>query len=164
MPMLASGPLLGLALGWIFGGDPRRLGELRIRWWPLLAVAVLLRLAASAAPAMAPLLYVMAFGAVALVAFANARLPGMPLIGAGAALNLLVVALNGGMPVDPVALAAVGVRMPTDALHLELTRSAPLALLADVIPLPPVRGVYSLGDVLLAIGGAWLPFVRMRRR
>lgn len=162
--MLASGPALGFALGWILGGDPRRLGDLRIRWWPLLALGVLLRVVAGWAGDAAPVAYVLAFGSIAAVALASARLPGVPLIAAGAGLNLLVVIANGGMPVDPAAVVAAGGRMPTDPLHLELTTSTALALLADVIPLPPVRGVYSIGDVVLTIGGFWLPFAWMRRR
>ena len=162
--MLASGPALGFALGWILGGDPRRLGDLRIRWWPVLGLGVLLRLVAGAAGEAAALLYVIGFAAVVAVAAANAMLPGLPLIAAGAALNLLVVAANGGMPVDPAAVTAAGGTMPTDPLHLELTKSTSLSLLADIIPLPPVRGVYSVGDVVLTVGGFWLPFAWMRRR
>jgi hypothetical protein len=68
------------------------------------------------------------------------------------------------MPVDPAAVAAAGARMPADRLHVELTERTALPLLADIIPLPLVRGVYSVGDVLLSAGGSWLPFVWMRRR
>lgn len=162
--MLASGPALGFALGWIFSGDPRRLAALRIRWWPLLVLGVLLRLAAGTMGEAAALLYVLGFFAVTVVATVNAALPGMALIAVGAALNLVVVAANGGMPVDPAAVVAAGARMPVDPLHLERTGSTHLAVLADIIPAPPFGAVYSAGDFLLASGGFWLPFRWLRRR
>ncbi|MEK7860856.1 MAG: DUF5317 family protein, partial [Chloroflexota bacterium] len=77
--------------------------------------------------------------------------------------NLVGVAANGGMPVDAAAMAAVGVSMPSDRLHIPLDASTRLAALADFIPVPVVRGVYSPGDVLLAVGGFWLPFTWLRR-
>lgn len=160
--MLASGPVLGVAAGLLSGGRLARFADLRIAWWPLLAAAVAVRLAAPLAGGLAAVAYVAAFAAIALVALANARLPGMGLIAAGAVLNLSVVAANGGMPVDAGALATAGAVMPADPLHVEMTAASALALFADRIPLPLVRGVYSGGDVLLAAGGFWLPFRWMR--
>lgn len=162
--MLVSGPALGLALGWLRGGDPRRLADLRIRWWPVLAAGIFVRLMAGLAGELAAPLYVIGFAAIIGVAGANRSLPGLPLIAAGGALNLIVVAANGGMPVDLTAVAAAGARMPADRLHIELTERSALSLLADILPVPLVRSVYSVGDVLLAAGGFWLPFVWMRRR
>lgn len=160
--MLASGPVLGVAAGLLSGGRLARFADLRIAWWPLLAVAFGVRLAAPLAGGLAAAAYVAAFLAIALVALRSAALPGMRLIAAGAALNLAVVALNGGMPVDAAALAAAGARPPDDALHVSLTGATAFPLLADRIPLAPFRGVYSLGDVVLALGGFWLPFRWMR--
>lgn len=163
--MLASGVALGVAAGWIAGGRQlARLGDLRIRWWPLLAAAVALRLAAPLAGDLAAVAYVVGFAGVVAVAVADRRLPGMTLIAAGAALNCIVVAANGGMPVDQAAMAAAGTMMPADRLHLQMTDASRLAVLADRIPLAPFRNVYSIGDVLLALGGFWLPFAWMRRR
>lgn len=160
--MLVSGPVLGVAAGLLSGGRLARFADLRISWWPLLAVAVGIRLAAPLAGGLAAAAYVGAFLAIALVALRSARLPGMRVIAAGAALNLAVVALNGGMPVDAGALTAAGARPPGDALHVSLTEASALPLLADRIPLAPFRGVYSLGDVLLTVGGFWLPFRWLR--
>jgi len=163
--MLASAIALGVAAGWLAGGqDLRRLGDLRIRFWPLLAFAVVLRALAPLFGDLSAVAYVAAFGSIAVAAFADRALPGMTAIVAGATLNWLVVAANGGMPVDPVALAAAGVTMPNDRLHIELGPATRLPQLADVIPLGLFRSVYSVGDVLLAIGGFWLPFAWLRRR
>lgn len=162
--MLASGPVLGVLAGLALRGRLSRLAGLRIRWWPLLGLAVVLRLVAGGVGELAALLYVLAFGGIVAVALLNARTTGMALIAAGASLNLAVVAANGAMPVDPGALAAAGARMPEDLLHVPLTDASAAPLLADRIPLALFRGVYSVGDVLLAAGGFWIPFAVMRRR
>lgn len=162
--MLASAIALGLLAGLATGGSLARLGDLRIAWWPVLAGAVVLRLAAGYAGEAAPFAYVVAFGAVVAVAIANRALPGAWAIATGAALNLAVVAANGAMPISREAIALVGGAFPTDALHRELDASSRLAPLADVIPFPVVRTAYSVGDVLIAVGGAWLTFAQMRRR
>lgn len=161
--MLASGIALGVLAGLALGGRLGHLAELRIAWWPLLAVAVALRLAAPALGDLAAVGYVLAFTAIVAVAVVDRTLPGMTAIALGATANLVVVAANGGMPVDASALVAAGASMPSDRLHVPLDASTRLAALADFIPVPVVRGVYSPGDVLLAVGGFWLPFTWLRR-
>lgn len=162
--MLASGPVVGVLAGWALGGRLSRLGDLRLRWWLVLPLAVALRLIAGTSGDLATAVYVLAFGGIAAVAVANARVPGMSLIALGSTLNLVVVAANGGMPVDQAALAAAGAQIPNDRLHLALSDRSVFAILADRIPLAPFRGVYSVGDVLLTVGGFWVPFATMRRR
>ncbi len=162
--MLASGPVLGVIAGWALGGRISSLGGLRVRWWPLLALAVTLRLIASTTGERASIVYVAAFAGIAAVALANWRVAGMLPIAVGSTLNLAVVAANGGMPVDHAALATAGANMPSDRLHMPLTEASALAVLADRIPVALFRAVYSLGDVLIAAGGFLVPFVTMRRR
>jgi hypothetical protein len=88
----------------------------------------------------------------------------MWLIAAGALLNLVVVLVNGGMPVDPAAAALAGTALRgDDPLHHALDAATRLPFLADVIPLPPLRNVYSAGDVAIAAGGFWLPFRSLSR-
>jgi len=160
--VLISAVVAGIGLGVAFGGDLRHFGTLVLRWWPLLGAAILVRLAGPFVP-FAPLpLYLGSFAAILVVVAGNLRLPGMPLIGVGVALNLAVVALNGGMPVDPAAVATAGSSGPHDPLHLALTAGTRLPALADVIPLGIVRNVYSLGDLAIAAGGFWVPFARVR--
>lgn len=163
--MLASAVALGVLAGWIGGGRRfDRLAELRVRWWPLLAAAVALRAIAPLFGDLSAVAYVAAFGGITAVALADRRIPGMSLIAAGATLNAIVVAANLGMPVDLDAVAAAGTTMPNDRLHIELGPATRLPQLADVIPMELFRNVYSVGDVLLAVGGFWLPVAWMRRR
>jgi hypothetical protein len=163
--MLASAIALGVASGWLFGGRRfDRLAELRISWWPLLAAAALLRAVAPVFGDLSVIAYVAAFAGITAVALADRRIPGMSVIAAGATLNAIVVAMNGGMPVDPAAIPAAGATMPIDRLHHELDTATRFPQLADVIPVALFRAVYSLGDVLLAVGGFWVPYAWMRRR
>ncbi len=97
----------------------------------------------------------------------NRRMPGMPLLAAGLGLNLLVIALNGGMPVDPETLRATG-RLDTyqelisrgwSGNAVALTDRTLLPFLADRLVLPaPLSGLgpYSIGDLLIYAGGFWL--------
>jgi hypothetical protein len=161
--VLVSSIALGIVAGSALGGRISRLATLRIRWWPLLVAALAVRILAPLAGDFAAALYLTAFAGVVLVAVADRSLPGMPLIALGSLLNLTVVAANGGMPVDPTAAAAVGASIPNDRLHQPLTHATRLPLLADVIPLPLLRSVYSPGDVVISIGGFVLPFSWLRR-
>lgn len=162
--MLASAVGIGLIAGLASGGRLSRLAELRVAWWPALAVAVLLRIGAPVAGDLAGSFYVAAFALIVLVAIADRALAGAPLIAAGAALNLVVVVVNGAMPVSAEALASVGGTFPRDRLHTALDAGTRLSILSDIIPFPFVGSTYSFGDVLIAVGGGWLAFWATRRK
>lgn len=161
--MLVGAVVAGIALGLLFGRRDRA-SRIRIAWWPLLVGAVGLRLVAPALGGLALIGYLFAFAAILGVAIADIRLPGMWLIALGAALNLIVVLANGAMPVDTAAAASAGASLrPDDPLHRALGADDRLTLMADVIPVPPLRNVYSVGDLALAVGGFWLPFRSLTR-
>lgn len=107
--------------------------------------------------------YLVAIVLVAIVALRNFRISGAVLIGVGSALNAVVIALNGGMPVDANAAAlAAAVPLLNDRLHTVIGPETRLPWLADILPLPIFRNVYSLGDVAIAAGGFWIPFAFLR--
>jgi hypothetical protein len=162
--MLASGVILGVAAGFLIRRSWRPLASVELRWVPLLVVALLARTIAPLLGVLALPLYVFALGATAGAAAVNWRLAGAAAVAAGSALNLLVVLLNGGMPVDPAAAQAAGATMPFDGLHIVLDGEVRLALLSDVIPVALIKGVYSVGDVLIAVGAFLVPFVAFLRR
>lgn len=84
----------------------------------------------------------------------NRHLPGVLLVAAGLLLNAVVMAANGAMPVDPGAMRALGLgelEVPPGK-HTLLTPDTHLPWLADILPLPPLRSIISVGDVVLAIG------------
>ncbi len=98
--------------------------------------------------------------AVAFV-WANRRLPNLWIMALGGALNLAAIAANGGeMPASRRALVAAG----KPVVHQGFVNSTPvphahLAFLGDVFSIPkgiPFANVFSVGDVLLAIGAVAL--------
>lgn len=107
-----------------------------------------------------------------LLAFvwSNRRHPGFYLLGAGLALNLLVISLNGGlMPINPETASQLFPGVPFEAfihgerlgwskdvvLQISSTR---LWQLSDRFLLPdwfPYRSAFSIGDVLVSSGAFW---------
>lgn len=84
----------------------------------------------------------------------NWRLPGIPLLTIGFALNALVMAANGAMPVSADAIAALGIgpaEVPPGK-HTLLTPDTRLGWLADIWPLPVLRSIISVGDAVIAAG------------
>lgn len=161
--MLLSGVIAGLTFGIAVGRDWRRLERLQIKWLPVLVLALIARAVAPFSP-FAVVVYLVAIALTSAFGAANWRLPGAPLVALGSLLNLVVIAVNGAMPVDVLALQAAGGRMPEDALHVPLGDHSLLSLLADIVIVPFVRAAYSIGDVLIATGGFLLPFVTLTRR
>jgi hypothetical protein len=162
--MLASAVVFGLAAGLAIRRSWQPLLHANIRWLPLLIASLVARVVASFLGDAGYPLYLLALGGTTLAGVANFRLTGSILVAIGGCLNLLVVLLNHGMPVDPGALVVAGAQMPHDALHVVLGAHTLLAILADVIPVGVVRSVYSVGDVVIAIGGFLVPFAILSRR
>ena len=162
--MLASTIVLGIAAGLVSGGRWERLAELRFKWWPVLAIALGIRLAALFLGEVGLVPYLLAFAALIAAALADRGLPGMAFVIAGASLNFAVVLANGGMPIDPATAAGAGTYIPQDGLHIPLGGGTRLPFLADVIPVPWIQRVYSPGDLLIATGGFVLPFAASRRK
>src|SRR5918996_5478033 len=161
--MLVIGILLGLGLG----GSFRNLGEVQIRFWQAIPVAVLLqvmplpdlegRLGQVIPVGMLLLSLVILF----LVAASNWRLFGFMVMALGVVLNFVVIGANHGMPVSRDAVLAAGGAdrlddVPTERgprHHLADQRDV-LVFLGDVIGIrPPFGVVVSVGD-LLTYGGA----------
>lgn len=131
----------GLVVGRLRGGHVRALSGVTLRAGGLLVVALTARVALGFGLAPETALVI---GQVAPLGFAwaNRALPGMPLVGVGAALNAVVMLANGAMPVAaPLADAP---------RHRPLAASDALPLLADIVPLP--GATVSLGDLVLAVG------------
>lgn len=111
-----------------------------------------------------------------IVAFwLNRRVPGMALLGVGLLLNSAVILANEGrMPVALEALKAAGMAdsraefesMPSANSTL-MGENTPLWFLGDIFAVPkqiPLANVFSVGDVLVGLGGAWFIFANMRGR
>jgi hypothetical protein len=160
--MLVSGLLIGFVLGLATGGEWRNLARLDLKLFPALVGGVVVRAVAPVLGDLALSASIAGLALVALVAIVNRATPGASLIGLGSLLNILVIFINGGMPVDPAALAAAGKAASPDGLHVVLGPDSRLPFLADVLLVPVINSVYSVGDVLLALGGSWMVFRLVR--
>ena len=111
-------------------------------------------------------IYVASSVAVLAVVLRNLDIPGVWLIAVGAGCNLAAIVANGGwMPADPRALASVG-GAPAGPSNSIVVPDPALAPLTDLFALPawlPFANVFSIGDVLMAIGIAATIAVAMRR-
>jgi hypothetical protein len=162
--MLVSGLVAGFVLGLVTGGDWRNLQTFHLKFWPGLIAGVLARATAPFLGGLALVTSLAGLLLVGLVAILNRGLPGAWLIGLGALLNAVVTGVNAGMPVDPGALAVSGKPVPSDGLHVLIGPDTRLPFLADVLLAPVVNNIYSLGDVVLAIGGFWMAFRLLKPR
>jgi hypothetical protein len=146
------------------GGRLGALVELRLRhlWavYAALGLAVLAVGLPGLPDGLRSLLLVAAYPVGAVFLAANWRVPGMLLTALGAALNLLAIAANGGvMPASPAALATAGLAVDEAGFQNSAVLADPrLAFLGDVFAVPaswPLSNVFSVGDVLIAVGLGW---------
>ncbi len=105
----------------------------------------------------------LSYAAAGLFVWSNRRLPGILLVGAGGALNLLVIAVNAGtMPASSGALAASGWRpQPGHFTNSAVVTHPKLSFLGDIFATPrwfPAHDVFSIGDVLIVVAVAALVY------
>jgi hypothetical protein len=101
--------------------------------------------------------------AVIVFLIVNRRLPGMPFAVVGLLLNVAVITANGGMPVSRTAAekAGLGEELTRAGVkHEILDDNTNLPWLADVIPIPGLEKVISVGDIVLAFGIGRLFYAR----
>jgi hypothetical protein len=165
--LILAATLVALLLVPLLGGRLGRLGDLRLhsRWLVLYALGLQV-LAISIVPDW-PRPAVVALHASSYViagafVWINREVAGLPLLAAGAGLNALAIAVNGGqMPASESALRRVGLSTEAGDRYVNsgVVESPRLALLGDVFPSPdwlPLRNVYSVGDLLILAGAVWL--------
>jgi hypothetical protein len=164
MLLLVSIPA-ALLLAAIGRGRLSALAELRFRQPGLLAAALLIQvLVVTVFPGPAtPLRLAIYLGSYALAVaflFWNRRIPGLWIVGTGAALNLIAIGANAGvMPATAGAMATAGLRDTGTAFaNSAVVDHARLWFLGDVFATPaswPLANVFSAGDILIAVGAAW---------
>jgi hypothetical protein len=164
---------VGIVAGLLAGGRLDGLSALHFRWAPLAIAGLLVQLVLFALPtgealtAIGPAVYVGSTAAVLVALLVNVRLPGLALVAAGAASNLLAIVANGGaMPVRAETLAAAGLDPHEGFSNSVVTADPMLEPLTDVFAIPagvPLANVFSIGDLLIAVGIAVAIAVAMRR-
>jgi hypothetical protein len=159
--------VIGLAVivGFVAGGSLRPFERLRVHWWGAALVGLMLQgipLSGSIGRPIGSAIVVCSYGVLLGFAWVNRRLPALWLVMGGLALNLVVIGVNGGMPVSASALDMAGARAEglTGGVAVKHHLMGPgdvLTPLGDVIGIPPPIGaVVSLGDLALYAGVAAL--------
>jgi hypothetical protein len=146
-----------LVISLLTGGRPDHMASRSFRFWPVLVAGLALQLASVRLGGL--LLLLASYALLLAFSAANALRVGMWMVALGIGLNLLTIAVNGGMPVRPSALVAAGVAEPDEVgtlriggkRHLERP-SDRLMIISDVIPVRPLREVLSFGDVIMGVG------------
>lgn len=166
MLWLAIVLFFALAISMLRGGRLVNLGDIELKAWWLLIIALGLQVGTEWLPARpwtetAGLVMILgSFGLLMVLVVLNRSSPGMWLAGLGVLMNFTVIAVNGGMPVlAGAAEVASGFAVSEPDLsgsykHILLDEGSNLTFFADVIPLRilSIGEVISLGDIFLALG------------
>lgn len=176
MMLLLDALVLSTVAALVTGGRLRRLGSVELRGEGMLLAVLVFQLVVVRLPlgGVVPEL-VLVYGAwvmpglilVSILAL-NHRSPGLRIALVGVALNIVVVALNAGMPVQAASMASVPASfasyLDSSWLHVPVDPATRFTILADILPVPgPAwhRGLVSLGDVLLVAGVGYFVFSSM---
>lgn len=158
--------LISLLIALARGGQFTALGKLQFRYLGLFFVPLAIQLAIftplrsliGGGEAVDRIAYLASMGIAAVALVLNRHIPGAAWIAIGMSLNLLVIAINGGvMPIWPEARQLAGMPPLTGRSNngAPFTSETRLPWLADVIPLPsfmPLANVFSIGDLLIMCG------------
>ncbi|MGH8942765.1 MAG: DUF5317 domain-containing protein [Acidimicrobiia bacterium] len=166
MLWLAIVLFIALAMAVLRGGRLTNLGDIELRAWWLLLIALGLQVGtiwlpdAEWAEGLGLAMVLTSYGLLMALVVLNRNRTGMWLAGLGVLMNFTVIAVNGGMPVlAEAAEVASGFTVTVPDLsgsfkHVILDSGSNLTAFADVIPLRigGIGQVISLGDVFLAVG------------
>jgi len=147
-------------------------GLLLFRWrhpylvWAALGVQ-LLAIAVTMPHGFAPSLHVLTYVVALVFLGVNWRAPGVPIVALGAALNGVVIALNGGvLPATAAAVASAGFESDSAFANSAVLDHPVLPWLGDVFAWPaplPLANTFSVGDVIIVVGAAVAAWTGTRR-
>jgi hypothetical protein len=164
--------VVGLLIGLLAGGRLESIAETRFRWGWLVLLALAIQIVlfspfvGDGFREASRWIYVGSTALVVVVVLLNLRLTGLPIVLAGALSNLAAILANGGsMPASPSALAAVGQTVGDGPTNSTVVAHPALEPLTDIFAMPawlPLANIFSVGDVLIAIGVAVAIVAAMR--
>ena len=163
---------VAIGLGYLSGGRISWLSGIKVRWFPLALVGLVMQMAPVPGSRWPIYLLYASFVLLLVFAFMNIKVTGFAIIAVGIILNFTVIAANGGMPVSGQSLVDSGQASTLKDLirsggakHHLIRSSDDLTFLADVIAIPPpVSQSVSLGDLFTYGGVIVLIATAMRRR
>jgi len=171
--MIILAPLfLSIIVGLLRGGSLLSLAQVRFRYGGLILLAVVIQRliytswweSVSVLARWTTCVYSLSMLLLVVAVGLNYALPGLIVLGAGLLLNSIAVWSNGGhMPASLWALQTAGfLPAETDVTAWQLNNSilmnegTHLGFLCDILALPkswPMPNVFSVGDVLIVVGG-----------
>ncbi len=166
---------LALAIVVVTRGSFERLGRLRVAWLWLLYLALAIQIALEFVPFPERRIEDLGFGIlmlsyVLIMVFVvrNRRVQGVAIVGVGIFLNIVVIALNQGMPTMEVPEQRNGreVMAPINwtVKHRPASPDDKLAFLGDHLAFPINRSQpFSIGDIVIALGIVDICFEASRR-
>jgi Family of unknown function (DUF5317) len=160
---------LALLVALACGGRLGRISQLRLRALWLFFLAFGIQVVAfpfaflpwTTGEDAAKVLWLVSYGCLLVAAVLNRRIVGAQIVALGMALNLVAILSNGGrMPATPDAMAGAG--LDFDVMHNSVAAADPnVPWLVDRFAAPewvPLTNVFSVGDVVIAIGAFVLVF------
>jgi hypothetical protein len=166
--LLLAAPIVGIVLGLLMGGSLTSWERVRFRWPWVILVALLAKAAATYTPlsTIDAVRYVYVLFLLVLIGWTLLHvrwLPGVWLVTAGAACNLVVILANGArMPVS--ASSGYVPRHSGLGVYVIADTTTRLNWLGDWIGLPAwLGGATSPGDFLIALGVGAVAFSATRR-
>jgi hypothetical protein len=162
IPLIGVLAILSPAL---FGGDLRRLGDLRFRGsWVVLAALGAQIVGLSVIPgdnrSVLAAVHLATYAAAGWFVVMNRRVPGILVVAVGGASNAVTIAANGGqLPASRAALQRAGLHLdPHEFVNSGVMAHPRLGFLGDVFAIPssvPLANVFSIGDLLILCGVTW---------
>ena len=156
------------------GGPLKRLADLRIRhvwllWVALVDQVLIISVIPDTHPTALAAAHIASYAMAGVCIWLNRRVPGIWFIATGGLLNGMTIALNGGtLPASASAFESSGhAGAPGEFANSAVLPDARLAMFGDIFATPswvPGNNVFSIGDVLIWLGLAWLLWRTCRLR
>ena len=150
-----------MLIGFAARGRLSNMNRRALRGWALLAVGIVTQAAAGrvGGPEWTTPLVLASYALLLGFALLNLHLAGMGVVMIGMLANAAVIGLNDGMPIRPAAVVAAGLATPEQAerMRADVKRRPErpgdrLVVLADIVPVAPLREVVSFGDLAIGVG------------
>ena len=163
--------LITLVVALLRGGKLSNLAALKIRWRGLILTGFFIQVVifsrfwqTSELQSFTQLAYLASLTILLVAVLVNRHVPGILIITSGFLLNFVVIAANGGyMPASADAMPTAGMPVLSPGQisnnSIGMSPETPLAFLADIFAIPKgfiLPNVFSIGDILIAIGAVYL--------
>jgi len=159
--------LLGIVAPALLGGNLRQFATIRLRavWLPaaaLLAQIVIIEIVPDGSRPLLVAIHLATYVVAGVFIWINRSVPGLVVVGVGALLNGVTIALNDGtLPASATAERMAGIEQSGGFVNSGTLPHPLLAWLGDMFAWPqplPLANVFSIGDLLIVVGTWYAAF------